>query len=102
MKEMTPINIGLPPISDEELEQLAEKCEAHISQHLLQKIPDKSIEDMFISCVLVFNGDVLDVDIQIEIGQSYDTGLPLEDLVEEAGAVGTDWLEKQLMEMKKT
>lgn len=102
MKEMNPIKIGLPSLTDEELEQLAEKCEAYVSKQILRKIPEKSIEELFVSCVLAFEGGQLDVDIQIEIAQSYDTGHPLEDLVEEVGELGTEWLEAQLMEMKKT
>lgn len=57
---------------------------------------------MLVSCALAFEDGQLDVDIQIEIAQSYDTGLPLEDVVEEAGEIGAEWLEEQLMEMRKT
>jgi hypothetical protein len=99
---MNPIKIGLPSLTDEELEQLAEKCEAYVSMQILRKIPEKSIEELFVSCVLTFEGGQLDVDIQIEIAQSYDTGHHLEDLVEEVGELGTEWLEARLMEMKKT
>lgn len=100
MREMNSVRIGLPSFTEEALERLAEDCEAYISQYLLERIPEKSIENMFISCSLALQDGQLDVDIQIDIDQSYDTGHSLDDLTEEAGEAGSDWLEKQLVEMK--
>jgi hypothetical protein len=99
--EMNPVKIGLPSISDEELEQLAEKCEDHVTQYILKKVPEKSIENLFVSCVLTMEDGQLDVEFQVDIDQSYDTGQSLDDLLEEAGEIGADWLEEQLSEMKK-
>ena len=101
MKAMNSVRIGLPSVSEEELERLAEDCEEYISQYIMKRIPEKSIENMFISCDLALQDGQLDADIQIEIDQSYDTGHSLDDLAEEAGEAGMEWLEKQLMEMKE-
>jgi len=101
VREMTrTVEIGLPEISTDRLEEIAEQCEEYITKYLLQKIPEKSIENLFVSCALILDNGQLDVDIQIDVDQSYDTGQSLDDLLEEAGDRGTDWLEKQLMEMK--
>jgi len=94
------IDIGLPDISEETIERLAEECELQISRYLLERVPEKSIEDLFISCTLSLLDGQLDVDISIEIGQAFDTGQSLDDLIQEAIDWGAEWLEKQLMELK--
>ncbi|MFW9960018.1 MAG: DUF3194 domain-containing protein [Candidatus Thorarchaeota archaeon] len=94
------IDIGLPDISGETIERLAEECEFQISHYLLERVPEKSIEDLFISCTLSLLDGQLDVDISIEIGQAFDTGQSLDDLIQEAIDWGAEWLEKQLMELK--
>lgn len=101
MRDMTNIiDIGLPDISEETIERLAEECELQISRYLLERVPEKSIEDLFISCTLSLLDGQLDVDISIEIGQAFDTGQSLDDLIQEAIDWGAEWLEKQLMELK--
>jgi hypothetical protein len=95
------IDIGLPDISEETIEQLAEECELHITDYLLERVPEKSIEDLFISCTLNLLNGQLDVDIDIEIGQGFDTGQSLDNLIKEAIDRGVEWIEKQLMELKK-
>jgi hypothetical protein len=95
------IDIGLPDISEETIEQLAEECERHITDYLLERVPEKSIEDLFISCTLNLLDGQLDVDIDIQIDQGFDTGQSLDNLIKEAMDWGVEWLEKQLMEMKK-
>ena len=101
MRDMTNIiDIGLPDISEDTIEQLAEECELQITKFLLERIPEKSIEDLFISCALNLLDGQLDVDITVEIGQGFDTGQPLDDLIQDAIDWGVGWLEKQLMELK--
>jgi hypothetical protein len=102
VRDMTNIiDIGLPDISDETMEQLAEECELHITNYLLERVPEKSIEDLFVSCSLSLLDGQLDVDIDIEISQGFDTGQSLDDLIREATGQGAGWLEKKLMELKK-
>jgi len=101
VREMTNIiDIGLPDISEETIEQLAEECERQVTGFLLKRVPGKSIEDLFVSCALILLDGQLDVDIEIEIGQGFDTGTSLEDMVQEAIDWGAEWIEKQLMGLK--
>lgn len=98
---MKPIieNIGIPNLSEEEVEHLAEECEDEISKFVFQKIPPKSIEELTISCTLELS-DTLDVDFQIDIVQSYETGHELDELIKEATEHGVKWLDQKLKEMK--
>lgn len=99
---MSPIlSIGLPDISEEVIERLAEECEAQISKFILKKIPDKSIDTLFVSCTLELVDNQLDLEVELEIDQLFDTGHSLDGLLQEATGIGVDWLEKQLAEMKK-
>lgn len=95
------LSIGLPNISEEVIERLAEECEAQISKFILKKIPDKSIDTLFVSCTLELVDNQLDLEVELEIDQLFDTGHSLDDLLQEATDIGVDWLEKQLTEMKK-
>jgi hypothetical protein len=95
------INLGLPDISDEIIEQLAEECEKQVTDFLLKRVPGKSIEDLSISCTLNLLDGQLDVDIEIDISQGFDTGLSLDELVQEAIDWGAEWLEKQLVGLKR-
>ena len=83
------------------MEQLTEECEAQISRYVLKKIPEKSIDTLFVSCALELMDGQLDLDVQLEISQVFDTGQSLDDLLQEATDFGVEWLEKQLTEMKK-
>ena len=99
---MTPtVEIGLPDLTDEKLEDLAERCEDFITQHIFRIVPEKSIENLFVSCALALDDGQLDVDIQIDADQIYDTNHSLDDLLDEAGEKGMEWLEQQLMELKE-
>lgn len=103
MREMNPtVSIGLPSLTDSDVEKLAEECESEISRFLLGKVPRKSISDMSVVCTMELSSDgsQLDMDIQIDISQSYDTGHSLDRLVDEATKQASAWLEKRLMEMK--
>jgi len=101
VREMnTIIDIGLPDISEEAIEQLAEDCEAHVVEFIQSQISEKSIESLFISCSLDLVNGQLDVEIDIDISQSYDTGHNLDYIIQQASDYGVDWLEKRLMEMK--
>ena len=101
MSEMSPLlSIGLPEISVEVIEKLTEDCEAQISDFIVKKIPSKTIESMFVSCTLELENGQLDLDVQIELSQVFDTGHSLDDLLQEATDFGVEWLENQLTEMK--
>ena len=91
--------IGIPDLSEEELEQLAEECENEVSTFVFEKVPPKSIEELSVSCVLELS-DKLDVEIQIDLDQKYDTGYSLDELVNEATLHGIKWLDQKLMELK--
>jgi hypothetical protein len=95
------LNLGLPELSEDVLENLTEECETQVSNFLLKKIPEKSIDTLFVSCTLELVDNQLDLDVQLEIVQVYDTGHSLDDLLEEATEFGVVWLEKQLTEMKE-
>ena len=83
------------------MEQLTEDCEAQISKFILKKIPEKSIDNLFVSCTLELMDGQLDLDVQLEISQLFDTGQSLDYLLQEATDFGVEWLENQLTEMKK-
>ena len=101
MREMNPVlSIGLPELSEEVIEKLTEDCEAQISGFIVKKIPEKSIESMFVSCTRALDKGQLDLDVQIELSQVFDTGHSLDDLLQEATDFGVEWLENQLAEMK--
>lgn len=98
---MTPvINIGLPDISEDIIEQLAEECEAQVLEFIKNQIPEKSLETLFIACSLNLSNGQLDVDIDIDINQKFDTGHDLDNLLQDAIESGEKWLENKLMEMK--
>lgn len=100
MSPMKPIvEIGLPELDEERIGQLAEQCEQEISKFIFDRIPQKSIEELSVSCSLNLT-DILDLDIMIEITQKYDTGINLDDVIESASDYGSMWLEKRLMELK--
>lgn len=88
-------------MSEEVIEHLAEECEAQVSKFILKIIPEKSIDTLFVSCTLDLVDGQLDLDIQIEINQLFDTGHSLDDLLQDATDFGVEWLENQLTEMKK-
>ncbi len=101
MREMsTIIDIGLPDISEDIIEQLAEECEIQVSDFIKNKIPEKSLDVLFITCSLNLQNGQLDVNLDIDISQAFDTGYDLDDLLQEAVDCGVEWLEKKLMEMK--
>ena len=102
MREMsTIIDIGLPDISEDVIEQLAEDCEVQVTDFIKNLIPEKSIDALFISCSLNLLDGQLDVNIDIDISQAFDTGHDLDNLLQEAMECGVKWLEDKLMEMKK-
>ncbi|NHJ12478.1 MAG: DUF3194 domain-containing protein [Candidatus Thorarchaeota archaeon] len=91
--------IGLPELSEEQIEILAEECEAKITEFILGKIPKKSISELTVICSLQLE-DQLDLDIDIDLSQNYDSGSDLDDILSEAAEYGTAWLEKRLKELK--
>jgi hypothetical protein len=94
------IDIGLPDISEDIIEQLAEECEVQVTDFIKRKIPEKSVDTLFVTCSLNLLDGQLDVNLDIDISQAYDTGHDLDDLLQEAIDCGVEWLEKKLMEMK--
>lgn len=101
MSEMSAIiNIGLPDISEDIIEQLAEECEVQVTEFIKSKVPEKSVDTLFVTCSLNLLDGQLDVNIDIDISQAFDTGQDLDDLLQEAIDCGVEWLEKKLMEMK--
>ena len=101
MREMSIIiDIGLPDISEDIIEQLAEECEVQVSDFIKNKVPEKSLDILFITCSLNLLNGQLDVNLDIDIGQAFDTGHNLDDLLQESVDCGVEWIEKKLMEMK--
>jgi len=100
VRNMNPVfKIGLPELSESDLEQLTEECEAAITQHIFDRIPKKSISEFTVTCLLDLD-ETLEFEVQLELAQEYDTGHSLDDILEEANRFGTDWLENRLAEMK--
>ncbi|MFW9908713.1 MAG: DUF3194 domain-containing protein [Candidatus Thorarchaeota archaeon] len=98
---MSPVvEIGLPQLDEEKVGQLAENCEQEISNYILSVVPSKSIEEMSISCVLEIADEQLNVNIDVDIIQKYDTGQDLEEIIENASEHGAKWLEGKLLELK--
>jgi len=101
VREMsTIIDIGLPDISEDIIAQLAEECEVQVSDFIKNKVPEKSLDVLFITCSLNLIDGQLDVNLDIDISQAFDTGRDLDDLLQKAVDCGVEWLEKKLMEMK--
>ena len=101
MREMSIIiDIGLPDISEDIIAQLAEECEVQVMEFIKSQVPEKSLESLFITCSLNLLDGQLDINIDIDISQAFDTGHDLDDLLQEAVDSGVEWLEKKLMEMK--
>ncbi|MCK4568077.1 MAG: DUF3194 domain-containing protein [Candidatus Thorarchaeota archaeon] len=96
----TIIDIGLPDLSEDIIEQLVEECEVQVSDFIKNKVPEKSLDVLFITCSLNLLNGQLDVNLDIDISQAFDTGHDLDDLLQEAMDCGVEWLEKKLMEMK--
>ena len=95
----TPMDIGLPDLSAEDIELLGEQCEEEITEYLLQILPKKSIEALSVSCILDLK-ESLDIEIDLDVAQKYETGHDIEELLELATQHGIKWLEDRLREMK--
>jgi hypothetical protein len=96
------IDIGLPDISEDTIEQLAEECEVQVMDFIKSQVPEKSLDSLFITCTLSLLDGQLDVNLDIDISQAFDTGHDLDDLLQEAVNCGAKWLENKLVEMKGT
>ncbi|MGY5853081.1 MAG: DUF3194 domain-containing protein [Candidatus Thorarchaeota archaeon] len=94
-----PVEIGLPDLSADIIERLTEECEEELTRFILEKVPQKSVDELLVSCILELTTQ-LDIDIEINIVQKYDTGVSLDQLIESASEYGTEWLETRLREMK--
>ena len=85
MREMSIIiDIGLPDISEDIIEQLAEECEVQVTEFIKNKVPEKSMDVLFVTCSLNLLDGQLDVNLDIDISQAFDTGHDLDDLLQEA------------------
>lgn len=102
MTEMNPVlEIGLPTLTEEHVEALAQDCEAAVTQRLFILVPEKSISDLSVSCTLDLSPDgQLDLDLEIILEQKYETGHALDDIVSQVTEYGSEWLEQRLLEMK--
>jgi hypothetical protein len=94
-----PMDIGLPDLSAEDIEKLGEQCEEEVTNYLLQILPKKSIESMSVSCILDLR-ETLEIEIDLDISQKFDTGHDVDELLELATQHGIQWLESRLREMK--
>ncbi|MHA1770850.1 MAG: DUF3194 domain-containing protein [Candidatus Thorarchaeota archaeon] len=93
------IDIGLPPLSAEDIESLAEECELEVTRYILQLVPEKSISELSVVCTLDL-GTTLTFDIELDVAQKYDTGCSLDEILEQAAVHAQEWLETRLQEMK--
>ena len=93
--------IGLPNLTEADIEKLAEDCEARITEFILKRISKKSVDELFVSCSLQLS-DQLDIDVQLDISQGYEEGGLLDELLDEATKHGVAWLEARLKEMKRS
>ena len=102
MTEMNPVlELGLPSLTEEDIEVLAQDCEEAVTQRLFSLVPEKSISDLAVSCTLDLNPDgQLDLDIEIVLEQQYDTGHDFDAIAGQATEYGSEWLEQRLMERK--
>ncbi|MCF2137416.1 MAG: DUF3194 domain-containing protein [Candidatus Thorarchaeota archaeon] len=93
------IDIGLPSLSAEDIEALAEECELEVTRYIFQFVPEKSISELSVVCTLDF-GTTLTFDLELDVSQKYDTGSSLDEILEQAAAHAQEWLESRLKEMK--
>ena len=93
------VDIGLPELDEDTLNALTEECETELSSFILNEIPGKSIEELSITCILELEEE-LQLTIDIDIVQKYDTGHDLEEVSNRASDYASDWLEQRLKEMK--
>ncbi len=99
---MTPVlEIGLPEISEDRIEELTEACEREVTEYLLERLTEKSIEDLSVICTLQLS-EQLDVELDVMVSQKYATIDDLNQLIEDAIAHGVNWLEMRLLEMKNS
>ncbi|NWF95688.1 MAG: DUF3194 domain-containing protein [Candidatus Thorarchaeota archaeon] len=92
-------NIGLPSLSEEDIERLTDACEAEVRSFIVQRIPQKSISELVILCSMDLDEE-LKVEVETVIVQDYDTGVSLKELADEASVHGIEWLRSHLLEMK--
>ncbi len=91
--------VGLPDLSEDDIHRLAEECEGEITRFILRMVPEKSIDELIVTCSIDLS-DVLTLDVDIELSQKYSTGHSLDEVIEQAAEHGQDWLEQRLLEMK--
>lgn len=100
MRKMNPVvDIGLPNLDAMQIDSLAEDCEKEASTFILNEVPSKSIDDLSISCILDLEEE-LELTIDIDIVQKYETGHDLEDVMNRTSAHVFEWLERKLRGMK--
>jgi len=93
-------NIGLPDLTQDDVQRLAEECEGEVVRFIYSMIPEKSIAELVVSCTLDLD-EILTMDLEIDISQKYSTGHSLDEVIEQAADHAHDWLEKRLLEMKR-
>ncbi|MHA2462644.1 MAG: DUF3194 domain-containing protein [Candidatus Thorarchaeota archaeon] len=97
---MSPVfEIGLPDLSEEDIETLAEECEVEITNFIFDLVPAKSVEELNVSCSLNL-ADILDLEVEINLTQGYDSGHSLDSVIEKATEHAVKWFETRILEMK--
>ncbi|MBD3407895.1 MAG: DUF3194 domain-containing protein [Candidatus Lokiarchaeota archaeon] len=98
---MSPLlEIGLPNLSDTEIEKLAEECENEVTQYILEQVPKKSLEQIVVVCMFELSSGQLDISIDIDIIQRYETNHNLNEIINDAITHGISWIEEELQGMK--
>ncbi len=100
MRAMSPVfEIGLPDLSEEDIETLVEECEVEITNFIFNLVPAKSVEEFNVSCSLHLE-DKLDLDVEINLAQGYNSGHSLDSVIEKATEHAVKWLESRILELK--
>ncbi len=100
MKTMSdPVELGLPELTDGQIEQLTEECQDEVTRYVLSIIPQKSLSELSVVCTVEFDTQ-LNLQVEINVAQEYDTGHSMDDVTNKAAEHGAEWLEKRLRELK--
>jgi len=93
------VDLGLPELTDEQIEQLTEECQEEVTRYVLSMVPQKSLSELSVVCTIDFETQ-LNLRVEIDISQEYDTGHSVDDITDQAARHGAEWLEKRLRELK--
>lgn len=100
MKTMSdPVELGLPELTEKQIEQLTEECQDEVTRYVLSILPPKSLSELSVVCTIDFDTQ-LSFRVEIDLSQEYDTGHSVDDITDQAARHGAEWLEKRLRELK--